>query len=386
MKRLLCSGVLVLAAVLAPGTGWASDAAPVPGTGAGPVPLTRLSLGDVGGWIEVAVQVNGQVGRWLIDTGSTRHIVSAAFAQRLGLEAHAGARAHTALGVVQGAEVTLPALHIGTHTLAGQTALRLDDLGTLLGPAGEGVDGILGVPLLAGVSLDLDLLRWTMALSPAVSADCPAGLLALPLTSHQGLPVVTVRINDGPPEALLLDTGNPAAVVRLAAHAASAAEPGVPLADGSRLARAPRVALGAWQRAQVPVLQLHAPGLQRALAPQVVGLAGTALLDGARWVLRWDQRRACVSPDPPAMPGGFGLTLALRGSGLFIGAVLPGGPADAAGLRTGDAVQRWAGGSVDAPLRLLWGRVQGQDAVELQVGPDARTLRLQRAHFLPVLP
>ena len=34
---------------------------------------------------------------------------------------------------------------------------------------------------LAGVSLDLDLVGWTLAITQAVPADCPAGTLALPL-------------------------------------------------------------------------------------------------------------------------------------------------------------------------------------------------------------
>lgn len=356
------------------------------GADSGPVPLTRLSLGEIGGWIELPVDVNGQRGRWLIDTGSTRHIVSRAFAQRHGLAARASVQAHTALGPVQGAEVALPALQIGAHTHAGQTALRLDDLGALLGAAGEGLDGILGVPLLAGVSLDLDLVGWTLAIHAAVPADCPAGTLTLPLGTHRGLPVLALRVHQGPPEALLLDTGNPAAVVRFAADEADAAEPGLPLAGGARLALAPRVAVGAWQRTDVPVLRLHAPGLQRALAPQVVGLVGTALLDGTRWRLELDRQRACVDSAAVGTPGGFGLTLVQRADGLFIDTVLPGGPAQAAGLQAGDAVQLWAGGGVDGPLRALWARVQGQDEVELQAGPDARVLRLRRAHFLPRLP
>ena len=355
----------------------------------GPVPLARLSLGEIGGWIELPVDADGQRGRWLLDTGSTRHIVSRAFAQRHGLAARERVQAHTALGPVQGAEVDLPALQIGTHRLTGQTALQLDDLGALLGAAGEGLDGILGVPLLAGATLDLDLKNGTLALSDSVAADCPAGMLALPLDTYRGLPVVALRVQGGPPEALLLDTGNPAAVVRITA-AADGDGPGLPLPGGGRLALASTVAIGAWQRTDVPVLRLPAPGLLRALTPRIGGLAGAALLDGARWRILLDQQRLCVDGTPGGhpvgTPGGFGLTLVQRAGGVFIDTVLPGSPAQAAGLQAGDAVQRWAGGAVDAPLRDLWARVQGLDEVELQAGPDARVLRLRRAHFLPRLP
>lgn len=353
-----------------------------------PVPLTRVSLGEVGGWIELAVSANGQEGRWLLDTGSTRHLVSRAFAERHGLVAQGGnVRADTALGPVQGVEVTLPALRIGGHTHAGQTALQLDDLRALVGPAGEGLDGILGVPLLAGVSLELDLARWTLTISDTVHADCPVGLLALPLDLHRGLPVITLRLNEAPALALLLDTGNPAAVVRLAADDPEPSDPGLPLAGGARLALATQVSVGGWQRREVPVVWLKAPGLQRALAPRIAGLAGTALLDGTRWLIRLDRRLLCTPPDPPPLPGGFGLTLVQRDGALFVDQVLPGGPAQKAGLRPGDAVRRWAGGAPDGPLRALWARVQGQDELELQAGgPEAPVVRLKRATFLPRLP
>ena len=369
-----------LAAALSAGASRAADPAEVP--------LKRLSLGEVGGWIEVNVHVNGADGRWLIDTGSTRQLVSRAFDERHGLAAQGNSvRADTALGPVQGAELVLPDLQIGGHTHKGQTALRLDDLRPLVGAAGEGLDGILGVPLLAGVSLELDLARWTLAISETVPADCPAGLLPLPLDTHRGLPVIALRLNDAPALPLLLDTGNPAAVVRLVADEPGADEPGVALAGGARLALATRVSVGGWQRAEVPVVRLRAPGLQRALAPRVAGLAGTALLDGTRWLFRLDRRLLCTPADPPPLPGGFGLTLVQRDGGLSIDQVLPGGPAQAAGLRSGDAVRRWAGGGPDGPLRELWARVQGQEELELQAGsPEAPVVRLRRAMFLPRLP
>ena len=382
MKLRSCAHTLALTAAFVAGwvnPAWAADS--------GRLPLTRLSLGEIGGWIELQVSVNGQDSRWLLDTGSTRHIVSAAFAERHGLAARANARADTAVGSVQGPQVVLPTLKLGEFELSGQTALRMDDLRALVGAAGEGLDGILGVPLLSGVVLDLNLRQWTLEITTAATATCPAGTVVLALELYRGLPVIQLQINDGPAEALLLDTGNPAAVVRIAATEPEASEPGLALPGGVRLALARRVAINGWQRTEVPVMRLNAPTLQRALGPHIAGLAGTALLDGTRWQIDLNQRRACAEQGAVGMPGGFGLTLVQRDGVLYVDSVLPTGPAQAAGLLAGEVIQRW----MDAPtegvaMRELWARVLGSNDLELVVGVNARTVRLSRSHFVPQLP
>lgn len=341
------------------------------------VPLHRLSLGDVGGWIEVVVQVDDRPGRWIIDTGSTRHIVSSAFAERHALPPGERVRIETALGPVTGREVALPALRLGTWSHSGQSALRMDDLAAVLGPAGEGIDGILGLPLLKGQRLDLNLRDWTLGISPRGAPGCPDGTSAVELGEHRGLPVIGVTINGGATESLLLDTGNPAAVVRIEDGSAPRSAPGLALAHS--------VNVGILQRTQVPVVQLTAPALHRALAPRVQGLAGTALLDGTRWLIDLDQRLACVEPLQLAVPGGFGLTLVARAGGVFVESVLPAGPAALAGLREGDAVTHWVDGPAVGPLRALWGRVQGREDIEVQVESKPRMV-LRRAYFLMALP
>jgi hypothetical protein len=375
MTRWLVSLLLAAAAL---GTALAKDS--------GALPLKRLSLGEIGGWIELEVRVEGVPSRWLLDTGSTRHIVSRAWAVRRGLVPGASVSASTALGSLQGQAVDLPPLWLGNWEHAGQTAVQVDQLSALVGAAGDGLDGILGLPLLRAAVLDLDLERWTLGVSDQHPAECPAGTQPVPLGIHRGLPVIELAINAGPTEALLLDTGNPAAVVRLAADAPGNGEPGLPLPGGARLALADRVSVGAWQRALVPVLRLHAPALLRALAPSVEGLAGTALLDGMRWQIDLSQGRACMTQDAPPLPGGFGLTLVQRDGALWIDSVLDGGPAQAAGVRAGEVVTQWAGGPVSGPLRDLWARAQASSELVLRVGTDARELRLLRTHFLPRLP
>ena len=98
------------------------------------------------------------------------------------------------------------------------------------------------------------------------------------------VPVISVVVQGAAPESLLLDTGNPAAVVHIEATPNTTAAPGLALAAS--------VNAGALQRTQVPVVRLIAPALHRALSPRIQGLAGTALLDGTRWVIDLDQRRA----------------------------------------------------------------------------------------------
>ena len=380
MKR-VCA--LALALALATGFGPAAGAQD---TATARVPLQRLSLGEIGGWIEVVVEANGQPGRWLVDTGSTRNLVSPAFAERHALVPRAAVRADTAVGPVQGTEVALPALKLGAVERREQTALRMDDLRQLVGPAAEGLEGILGAPFLNDLALDLDLRDWTMGLAASGPAACPAGTEALPLSLHRGLPVIEVRINGQPAESLLLDTGNPAAVVRIAATGPDATAPGLALPGGARLAVAHTVAVGTLQRTQVPVVSLPAPTLRRALDARIAGLAGTALLDGTRWLIDLGQRRACVESRSQPVPGGFGLTLVQREGGLQIDSVLPGGPAEAAGLRAGEPVTHWVDGPPTGPLRALWARVQGRETIDLRVGADARAVQLRRAWFAPALP
>lgn len=374
--------VLVMALVCsAPPAGWAQ------GASSGPVPLERVSLGEIGGWIIVKATVGGVPGRWLLDTGSTANLVSVGLTDRLALARAGSVRAETALGTLQGARVTLPPLQVGALQRTGQTAVVLD-LRTLLGPAAEGVDGMLGVPFLADLAVDLDLRHWQLVLreDAAGAPDCPDGLQPLALSLHRGLPVIDATVAGREPLSLLLDTGNPAAVLLIEREAPDPAEPGLALPDGTRLAVARQVSIGPLERLQVPVVRLQAAGLRQALGPRVVGLAGTALLDGTRWLLRLQARQACVEAGRVHVPGGFGLTLARRDGRLVIDFVIPGGPAQAERLQAGDEVVQWAGGPPEGPLFDLWARVQGRPQITLRVGHPAREVSLQRTWFAPPWP
>lgn len=347
------------------------------------VPLTRVSLGEIGGWIALDLDAGGERGRWLIDTGASRNLVSPALAQRLGLQPRGAIQADTVLGQVRGGEVSLPVLRLGGFERPGQTALAME-LAALIGAAADGIDGVLGVPFLDGVQLDLDLRDWVARFRRSDRSDCPTGTNPVVLTRHRTLPVITVAV--GEPvvdEAYVLDTGNPAALVRVEAKAPDAATPGLDLPGGHRLTLLARATIGTQARSAVPVVRVTAPALAKGFDSRLRGLAGTAFVDGARWRLDLARDQLCVEAGSFATPGGFGLALERHGSALRLSAVLAGSPAAQAGLHEGEVVTRWPGGDTNRPLAALWAALQGRDEIVVGVGEPAREVTLRRALFAP---
>jgi hypothetical protein len=344
----------------------------------GRMPLARVALGEIGGWIALDVELGGQRGRWLIDTGASRNLVSPALALRLGLQPRGSVIADTVLGPVRGGEVSLPALRLGGFERPGQTALAME-LSSLVGEAADGIDGVLGVPFLDGVQLDLDLRDWVATFARGDASGCPAGSSELTLTRHRTLPVITLAAG----EAYVLDTGNPAALVRVEASAADAATPGLALPGGHRLTLLPRATIGAQIRSAVPVVRVAAPALVKSFDGRLRGLAGTAFIDGARWRLDLARDQLCVEAVSVDTPGGFGLALVRRGIELRVSTVLAGSPAAQAGLREGDVVTRWPGGDTGRPLSALWSSVQGREEIVVGVGEPVREVTLRRALFAP---
>lgn len=355
------------------------------GDDSGVVPLQRVHTGDLGVLIAVDVDVAGTRGRWIVDTGASRHLVSPAFARRHALRERRRSSAETAFGAVHGPEVDLPPLRIGGKDLTDQRALVLD-LAALAGPAAAGIDGVLGAPWLADAELDLDLRADTLRTTRGGGVGCAPQRIAVPLELRRGLPVLELRVDGRSAERALLDTGHAGAMVRIDDdHAPLRA--GVPVPGAPAVAaRASEVAIGPLVRLDVPVTHLRAPGLRRALAADVGALAGMALLDGAAWQLRFGERLLCVEAQQRRLPGGFGLGLNADADGVFIDGIYDGSPAAAAGLCIGDRVRQW-NGVPPASVESAWAAVRDRDEVTLVVEAAGRRREvvLRRAWFLPPL-
>lgn len=377
---------LLLAAIGAAAVGAAAAGAGAARAAAdsGDVPLHRVHTGDLGMLIAVDVAVGDARSRWLVDTGATHHLVAPAFAARHDLPVRGATRAATAFGRFEGRQVELPPLGVGALVLAGEHALVLD-LIAIAGTAADGIDGVLGAPALAGRALDLDLHRGTLRLQASGDPACPDGLVPLPLSLHQGLPVVELGVDGAAPERALVDTGNAGAIVRID-DAPAPPQRGVPVPGLPAVAaRAAAVELGPLRRLDAPVTTLRSPALRRALAADVGALVGMAVLDGARLRLDLAGRRLCVEPGERRLPGGFGLAIEEDADGWFVAAVYDASPAALAGLRVGDRLRRWAGAAPPASADAAWSAVQGRDELALVVerGGVERALTLRRDWFLP---
>jgi C-terminal processing protease CtpA/Prc len=94
-------------------------------------------------------------------------------------------------------------------------------------------------------------------------------------------------------------------------------------------------------------------------------------------------------PEPPPLPGGFGLALIGRSDGLAVAAVLDTGPAAAAGIQPGDTVLAIDGTETRGwtPTQ-AWGALAGRNGAVFDVRRDdapGRRVRLERRRFFPLL-
>ena len=358
----------------------------------GPVALERVRNGDIGGLLMVEASVGGERGRWLLDTGSSEHLIGEARAERLGLPAGAAITLRTPVGAQRGRRVALPELRLGSARLADVPAVRVD-LRPLVGALGVDVDGVLGAPLLARHRLRLDLAGQTLELRDAADGapGCRDAAQRIELDSHRGVPLLKLDSAAGSAQTHLLDTGNPGALVRLAA-ADDAGDSGLALdMPGARapmrLSRLPEVRIGPLRREQVPLARLPGTTLREALPASIAGSVGVALLDGAVLTIDLDARSLCLDAAPAvaALPGGYGLLLAQGPLAPRVAGVLPGSPAAQAGLQPSDELVTLDGVAVPHTVPALWREIAKRSTLELEIRRAGATQRvkLARAYFLP---
>ena len=163
-----------------------------------------------GGLPVVSAGLGGETLRFVLDTGTSRSMIAASAAGRLGLAPRARFAVVTAAGPARAAACAGP-----LEVRVGGLSLTVACLGWVpdeTSPAGlEDVDGVLGADALAGVDLWLDLRRSQARLAPAGQLGPWCDGERLPLATIEERPALAVELSALPTDArravLVLDSG-----------------------------------------------------------------------------------------------------------------------------------------------------------------------------------
>ena len=218
---------------------------------------------------------------------------------------------------------------------------------------GVQVDGVLGVELFKRLVVQVDYAARELLLADSATFVAPAAAASLPITFFGHFPGIAAEI-DGVAGQFWLDTGNRGGLVLLTPfvqeHGLAARYATSPLttigwgvggrAEG-RLARGARLVLGDLVVA-APVLRLPVDNGGALATRHVAGNIGGEIL--RRFVVSFDYARRVVHLAENADAGQpfdadrSGLWINRHAQGAVVGAVMAGGPADAAGLRVDDVI------------------------------------------------
>jgi hypothetical protein len=244
-------------------------------------------------------------------------------------------------GSVQLPGVRLPAIVLGRARFENVTAL-IYDCDELSGQFGRKIDGILGFPLFRDTLLTLDYPGAKLQLLPAATVPPLAGVVT-PLLGDRGRPVVATQLG-GRTINVLLDSGadgmlhlNPA---ELEPSYAVPPRPGVTVSTltGDRLQEIGRLA----DDLAVGGALFTRPVVELTDQPSSLG---SDVLRQFRLTFDVEHGQVAFERDP----GASGAVVPVRSAGLSfrrypaywrVLSVVPGSPADAAGIETGDLVIR----------------------------------------------
>ena len=333
----------------------------------------RLPIELFNNHVFVTVEIAGHALRFLLDTGGV-NLLAASAAQRIGL---AGVGAIEVRGPgeksVGSGFARLERLAIGGAVALDRQLLRVLEMPGFDDVEGVQVDGVLGVELFKRLVVQIDYAGRELLLADAATFVAPPAATSLPITFFGHFPGIAAEI-DGVAGQFWLDTGNRGGLVLLvpfveehglAALYATSAETTIGWGIGGRaqgrLARGGRLALGGLH-VDAPVLRLPIDNGGALAIRHVAGNIGGEIL--RRFVVSFDYARGVVHLAPNAEAGQpfevdrSGLWINRHAQGAVVGAVMAGGPADAAGVQVDDVIAAVDGASastigLDALRRLL---------------------------------
>lgn len=296
-------------------------------------------------------------GPWhfLVDTGSSVTLVSAEFAKRYASDKAALAAPSVHVKSADGTATVLPAvtlrrIELDTARFENVQALVFD-FSEISAHLGVKIDGVLGFPLFSETVFTLDYTQSRLVLTSTGPIPDPAFTqgTTIKFTNSRRTPFIPVRLG-GENFIALIDSGNdgPLLLNLIGLHPTFSygPSPGVTVGTltGSRTQEIGRIEqpfdIGP-HRFEKPIVDL---------TDQISAIGGEILRNFA---VTFDQSRNQVSfhrdlsiPIPPQTRRAAGLSFSKTPTYWRVASVIPGSPADAAGVQTGDLVIRINGETV----------------------------------------
>lgn len=335
-----------------------------------PSAVTRVHAFDAGGRLQVPVSVNGQPpGPFILDTGAGSSPLAAEYAKSVGIQGHSGGRAVGAGGAVQVEVTSAVSYRIGDVEIRPHGAALIPLLPISLRSARH-VNGVLGRDIFERYVTEMDYPNFEVAFYAPASYRPPAGAVTVPFEVVNHLPHITARItlDDGRtlPVKLMVDSGAGNAVILKKAfieqnHIDMSHFVAVP--DGLGVGGGVEQRAGRLARLEFAGLQFEKPVTMFSLAtagffgdPSSDGLIGGEILSRFKFIVDYPHKRFYLVPtekigDPfeADMSGAHFVVRDASFTAIDVMSVLPGSPAEEAGLKAGDELRAVNGQPVTPP-------------------------------------
>jgi predicted aspartyl protease len=303
----------------------------------------------------VNVMVNGRGPyRMFVDTGCSVTVISPELAAAVGaISATPDANPVVAINALGDSTdihpVLLKSIDVGGVAFEGVTACVANTFDRLSQIDGRRVDGMLGFPLFSDLYLALDFPNKRILLSNTWPEDVPPIRTALPMTEHDGVPFVQIKIQ-GLPVEVMIDTGfnqdlQLSAATSLAMHWKEKPRPGSLFAV---FGEADRESIGRLMG------NMNWGGVRQAEPTTTIssGLPsiGVRFLQNFCVVFHESEDRvwlcsAGTEPIPSPIVRSIGLSLLSDKNGWRVAGIIPGSPAASARIKAGELITHIEGQS-----------------------------------------
>jgi predicted aspartyl protease len=329
---------------------------------------TQVPFELINNHIYVRATVDGHPMRMIVDTGGHNALTPAA-ARRLGIKSEGEL-------VVEGAGATKAALGYGRagRLAVGDVVLAnpmfaVMDFGLLAEVEGEDLDGVVGHELFHYTRVRLDYPARTLTLTSPAAFVAPRDAIAIPFVMDGSLPTVEGAI-DGVRGQFWIDTGSRVALTTMSKftrdHGLVAKyQPRFETITGWGIGGSTRTSPVRFRQVELGAAVVRDvvgdlfTGDRGAFAdPDVAGNVGSGLLRRFAVTFDYDARmmylQAAAPPEPRDTYDRAGMFLRRDGDALVVTAVVPRGPAAAAGIKVDDRIMSIDGAPVRSRSLAAW--------------------------------